>query len=123
PTRVPSDRAVPAFVARRGRRRPVPGAIGAGAWHLACCPVAVCHGPQLLIEADVVRGRTMTSWPSVRKDLENDGARWVDREVGGGRQHDHVAEAGGSDHVLRGDSPPARGAGGGNREPLTRSAD
>jgi len=42
---------------------------------------AVCHAPQLLIEADVVRGRTMTSWPSVRKDLENAGARWVDREV------------------------------------------
>jgi len=42
---------------------------------------AVCHGPQLLIEADAVRGRTMTSWPSVRKDLENAGARWVDREV------------------------------------------
>ena len=42
---------------------------------------AVCHGPQLLIEADAVRGRTTTSWPSVRKDLENAGARWVDREV------------------------------------------
>jgi len=42
---------------------------------------AVCHGPQLLIEADVVRGRTLTSWPSVRMDLENAGARWVDREV------------------------------------------
>jgi protease I len=42
---------------------------------------AVCHGPQLLIEADAVRGRTLTSWPSVRKDLENAGARWVDREV------------------------------------------
>jgi protease I len=42
---------------------------------------AICHGPQLLIEADVVLGRTMTSWPSVRKDLENAGARWVDREV------------------------------------------
>lgn len=42
---------------------------------------AVCHGPQLLIEAEVVRGRTLTSWPSVRKDLENAGARWVDREV------------------------------------------
>ena len=42
---------------------------------------AICHGPQLLIEADAVRGRTLTSWPSVRKDLENAGARWVDREV------------------------------------------
>jgi protease I len=42
---------------------------------------AVCHGPQLLIEAGAVRGRTLTSWPSVRTDLENAGARWVDREV------------------------------------------
>lgn len=42
---------------------------------------AVCHGPQLLIEADLVDGRTVTSWPSVRKDLENAGAKWIDREV------------------------------------------
>ena len=42
---------------------------------------AVCHGPQLLIEADAVRGHRMTSWPSVRKDLENAGAQWVDQEV------------------------------------------
>lgn len=42
---------------------------------------AVCHGPQLLIEADAVRGRTMTSWPSVRTDLVNAGAEWVDEEV------------------------------------------
>jgi len=42
---------------------------------------AVCHGPQLLIEAEVVRGRTLTSWPSIRKDLINAGAKWVDREV------------------------------------------
>jgi protease I len=42
---------------------------------------AVCHGPQLLIESDLVAGKTMTSWPSVRKDLENAGANWVDKEV------------------------------------------
>lgn len=42
---------------------------------------AICHGPQLLIEAEVVRGRTMTSWPSVRKDLENAGADWRDAPV------------------------------------------
>jgi len=42
---------------------------------------AVCHGPQLLIEADAVKGRTLTSWPSVRKDLQNAGATWVDEEV------------------------------------------
>jgi len=42
---------------------------------------AICHGPQLLIEAEVVKGRTLTSWPSIRKDLMNAGAKWVDREV------------------------------------------
>jgi protease I len=42
---------------------------------------AVCHGPQLLIEADAVDGRKLTSWPSVRTDLENAGAQWIDREV------------------------------------------
>jgi protease I len=42
---------------------------------------AVCHGPQLLIEADAVKGKKLTSWPSVKKDLENAGARWIDDEV------------------------------------------
>ncbi|WP_201777086.1 type 1 glutamine amidotransferase domain-containing protein [Streptacidiphilus neutrinimicus] len=42
---------------------------------------AICHGPWTLIEADVVRGRTMTSWPSLRTDLGNAGADWVDREL------------------------------------------
>ena len=42
---------------------------------------AICHGPQLLIEADVVEGRELTSWPSVRTDLENAGATWIDEEV------------------------------------------
>jgi len=42
---------------------------------------AVCHGPQLLISADIVRGRRMTSWPSVAVDLKNAGANWVDEEV------------------------------------------
>ncbi|MEO8703597.1 MAG: type 1 glutamine amidotransferase domain-containing protein [Kofleriaceae bacterium] len=42
---------------------------------------AVCHGPQLLIEAGAVDGKTVTSWPSVRTDLENAGATWVDEEV------------------------------------------
>ena len=45
-------------------------------------PVAViCHGPWTLIDADVVRGRTMTSWPSIKTDLRNAGANWVDDEV------------------------------------------
>lgn len=42
---------------------------------------AICHGPQLLIEAEVVRGRKMTSYPSVKKDLMNAGAQWIDQEV------------------------------------------
>ena len=42
---------------------------------------AICHGPWSLIEADVVRGRTVTSWPSLMTDLKNAGAIWVDREV------------------------------------------
>jgi protease I len=45
-------------------------------------PVGViCHGPWSLIEADVVSGRTLTSWPSLRTDLRNAGANWVDEEV------------------------------------------
>jgi protease I len=42
---------------------------------------AICHGPWTLIEADGVRGRTVTSWPSLKTDLKNAGAEWVDREV------------------------------------------
>jgi protease I len=42
---------------------------------------AICHGPWMLIEAGVVRGKTVTSWPSVHTDLINAGANWVDREV------------------------------------------
>lgn len=42
---------------------------------------AVCHGPQMLIEADIVRGRIATSWPSVRTDLKNAGANVVDEAV------------------------------------------
>ena len=42
---------------------------------------ALAVGPQLLIEADAVRGRHLTSWPSMRKDLENAGATWSDQEV------------------------------------------
>ncbi|MEO8549518.1 MAG: type 1 glutamine amidotransferase domain-containing protein [Kofleriaceae bacterium] len=42
---------------------------------------AVCHGPQLLIEVDAVKGKHLTSWPSVKKDLENAGAKWADKEV------------------------------------------
>jgi protease I len=42
---------------------------------------AICHGPWTLLEAGVVKGRTMTSWPSLKTDLRNAGAKWVDQEV------------------------------------------
>lgn len=42
---------------------------------------AICHGPWTLIEAGVVKGKTITSWPSVQTDLKNAGANWVDKEV------------------------------------------
>ena len=42
---------------------------------------AICHGPWTLIEAGAVKGRKMTSWPSLRTDLTNAGAKWVDAEV------------------------------------------
>jgi protease I len=42
---------------------------------------AICHGPWTLVEADVVRGRTLTSWPSIQTDIRNAGGTWVDEEV------------------------------------------
>lgn len=42
---------------------------------------AICHGPWMLVEADVVKGKTVTSWPSIRTDLRNAGANVVDQEV------------------------------------------
>ncbi len=42
---------------------------------------AICHAPWTLVEADVLRGRTLTSWPSLQTDLRNAGATWEDREV------------------------------------------
>jgi len=42
---------------------------------------AICHAPWLLVEADVLRGRTLTSWPSLRTDIRNAGATWTDEEV------------------------------------------
>jgi protease I len=41
----------------------------------------ICHGPWTLVEADLVRGRTITSWPSLKTDIRNAGGRWVDEEV------------------------------------------
>jgi len=42
---------------------------------------AICHGPWLLVEADAVRGRTITSWPSLETDVKNAGGAWVDKPV------------------------------------------
>ena len=42
---------------------------------------AICHGPWTLVEADVLRGRTITSWPSLQTDIRNAGGMWVDEEV------------------------------------------
>jgi protease I len=42
---------------------------------------AICHGPWMLVEAGVVKGKTVTSWPSIHTDLIDAGAKWVDREV------------------------------------------
>src|SRR6476469_4008516 len=74
---------LPGGVANPDRLRTVPEAVAfAKSFFDNGKPVAViCHGPWTLVEADVVRGRTMTSWPSVKTDLRNAGANWVDDEV------------------------------------------
>jgi protease I len=51
-------------------------------WCASGRPIAaICHGPWTLVEAGVVEGRTLTSWPSLQTDLRNAGAEWVDKEV------------------------------------------
>ncbi|MFL6137318.1 MAG: type 1 glutamine amidotransferase domain-containing protein [Frankiaceae bacterium] len=74
---------LPGGVANPDRLRTVPPAVAFAKSFLdSGKPVAViCHGPWTLVEADVVRGRTITSWPSVQTDLRNAGATWVDEEV------------------------------------------
>src|SRR5690606_13691788 len=52
------------------------------AFHESGKPIgAICHGPQVVIDAGIVRGKGMTSYPAIRTDLVNAGANWVDREV------------------------------------------
>jgi protease I len=82
----PSDYAglvLPGGVANPDFLRMDPGAVAfVRAFFEQAKPVAViCHGPWTLVEADVVRGRTLTSWPSLQTDLRNAGATWVDEEV------------------------------------------
>jgi protease I len=67
PDRLRTDRRAVAFVKKFfSDRKPV---------------AAICHGPWTLVEADVVRGRRVTSWPSLQTDLRNAGANWVDEQV------------------------------------------
>ncbi|MEV0386202.1 type 1 glutamine amidotransferase domain-containing protein [Nonomuraea sp. NPDC050643] len=74
---------LPGGVANPDFLRTVPRAVQfARAFFDSGKPVAsICHAPWTLIEADVVRGRTVTSWPSLTTDLRNAGASWVDKEV------------------------------------------
>jgi protease I len=74
---------LPGGVANPDFLRTDPAAVGfVQAFFEAGKPVgAICHGPWTLVEADVVRGRTLTSWPSIRTDIENAGGTWVDEEV------------------------------------------
>ncbi|MEV0594554.1 type 1 glutamine amidotransferase domain-containing protein [Nonomuraea cavernae] len=74
---------LPGGVANPDFLRTVPEAVRfVGDFFEAGKPVAaICHAPWTLIEADVVRDRMVTSWPSLQTDLRNAGANWVDREI------------------------------------------
>ena len=74
---------LPGGVANPDQIRTVPEAVAfARAFFEAGKPVGViCHGPWTLVEADVLQGRTITSWPSLQTDIRNAGGNWVDEEV------------------------------------------
>jgi protease I len=74
---------LPGGVANPDQLRTIPEAVGfVRAMFEAGKPAAViCHGPWTVVEADLVRGRTLTSWPSLRTDIRNAGGMWVDTEV------------------------------------------
>src|SRR4051812_28592060 len=74
---------LPGGVANPDALRIIPEAISfIRAFFEAGKPVAaICHGPWTIIEADYARGHEMTSWPSLKTDLRNAGASWVDRDV------------------------------------------
>jgi protease I len=74
---------LPGGVANPDALRMVPAAVQfVREFMLSDKPVAaICHGPWTLVEADVVRGRTLTSWPSLQTDIRNAGGDWVDEEV------------------------------------------
>jgi protease I len=74
---------LPGGVANPDRLRTDPAAVAfAKAFATSGKPIAViCHGPWTLVEAGVLKGRTITSWPSLRTDVRNAGGAWVDEEV------------------------------------------
>lgn len=74
---------LPGGIANPDTLRMDEGAVGfVRSFFAAHKPVAaICHAPWMLIEADAVRGRRVASWPSLKTDLRNAGAEWVDREV------------------------------------------
>lgn len=74
---------LPGGVANPDQLRIIPKAVEfAKSFFQDAKPVAaICHGPWLLVEADVVRGRRVTSWPSLKTDLKNAGANWLDEQV------------------------------------------
>ncbi len=74
---------IPGGVANPDALRADPQAVGfVRAFFEQDKPVGIiCHGPWMLVEADVARGRTVTSWPSLETDLRNAGADWVDEQV------------------------------------------
>jgi protease I len=74
---------LPGGVANPDQLRTIPAAVDfVRAFVESGKPVAaICHAPWILAEADVLRGRTLTSWPSLHTDLRNAGAVWVDKEL------------------------------------------
>jgi protease I len=74
---------LPGGVANPDKLRTIPQAVQfVKAFAKAGKPIAaICHGPWMLVEADLVRGRKVTSWPSLQTDIRNAGGRWEDSEV------------------------------------------
>jgi protease I len=74
---------LPGGVANPDQLRTIPEAVAfvRGFFDAGKPVAAICHAPWTLIEADVVRGRTLTSWPSLQTDIRNAGGTWVDQEV------------------------------------------
>ncbi len=74
---------VPGGVANADTLRTVPAAVtfAQRMFEMGKPAAIICHGPWLLVEADLVRARTLTSWPSLQTDVRNAGGNWVDAEV------------------------------------------